>query len=128
VLGWINIAFAALNLALGLALAGMMGVARYSLERTSEAPASARATYRTWALPAAVLESYLIIPSLPALVAGVGLLRWRPWARILTLVLAVFQLPHFPAGTVLAVFAGWVLLNPEVAARFRQAAAAPAAT
>jgi len=45
--------------------------------------------------------------------AGVGLLQYRSWARVFTIVMAVFLLFHFPIGTIVAIYAFWVLFSPE---------------
>src|SRR5262245_9553998 len=62
IIGGLMIAMAALNLALGLTFAGLLGVAHYSLAHTPDAPESSRVFYRVWAIPWAVLAAYLIIP------------------------------------------------------------------
>ena len=51
--------------------------------------------------------------SLPGIVAGIGLTRFRPWARILTIVLSAIHLMNFPLGTALGVYGFWVLLSRE---------------
>jgi hypothetical protein len=53
------------------------------------------------------------IVTLPNLLAGWGLLRLKPWARILTLVLSFFNLPAFPIGTAIGVYGIWVLFQAE---------------
>jgi hypothetical protein len=45
--------------------------------------------------------------------AGVGLLQYRSWARVMAVVMAVFLLFHFPIGTVIGVYAFWVLFSKE---------------
>lgn len=47
------------------------------------------------------------------LVTGWGLLNRKPWARVLTFVVAVPSLPSFPLGTAFGVYAIWVMLQPE---------------
>ena len=64
------------------------------------------------------LAVFLSLLSAPGLVAGIGLLRFRPWARILGLVVAILDLIHFPFGTVLGVYGIWVLLSKETEALF----------
>jgi len=49
--------------------------------------------------------------SLPGLIAGVGLLQFRPWARVLTIILSVFDLVSVPIGTALGIYGLWVLLS-----------------
>ena len=60
-----------------------------------------------------VLVAYLVLTALPGLVAGVGLLKSQPWARVLGIVVAVFYLIHIPFGTVIGIYALWVLLSRE---------------
>jgi len=54
-----------------------------------------------------------LIVSLPDLIAGIGLLRYRPWARVLSIILCAISLLHVPFGTALGVYGLWVLLSPE---------------
>lgn len=49
---------------------------------------------------------------LPGLIAGFGLLGFRPWARILTIVLSAIELLNFPFGTILGAYGLWVLMTP----------------
>ena len=63
-----------------------------------------------------------LVLSLPGLIAGWGLLQYRPWARTLTLALSVFELFHVPFGTALGFYGFWVLLSPEGAAMFQRRA------
>jgi hypothetical protein len=62
---------------------------------------------------------FLALFAVPGLAAGYGLLKLRPWARMLTIVLAIFELIRFPFGTALGVYSLWVLLSSEGAAQFR---------
>jgi len=62
---------------------------------------------------------FIALLAIPSLFAGYGLLRFRPWARMLTIVLAVFELIRFPFGTILGVYSLWVLLSSEGAAQFQ---------
>jgi hypothetical protein len=45
--------------------------------------------------------------------AGFGLLQYRSWARTFAVIVAVFMLFHFPIGTIIAVYAFWVLFSDE---------------
>jgi hypothetical protein len=56
---------------------------------------------------------FVLLLSLPGMIAGFGLLKFRRWARILTIVLSALDLPGFPIGTALGVYGLWVLLQPE---------------
>ena len=66
------------------------------------------------------------IASLPNIIAGLGLLKYREWARILTLVLCFIHLPAFPLGTALGGYGIWVLFQAEVVDIFRRGSALPA--
>jgi hypothetical protein len=56
--------------------------------------------------------------SVPGLVAGIGLLTYQPWARILTIIISALELPAFPLHTALGVYGLWVLLSNEGSALF----------
>lgn len=60
----------------------------------------------------------LLILGVPSIVAGMGLLRHRNWARILMLVIAALTLLNFPFGTALGIYAFWVLMNDRTAPLF----------
>lgn len=62
---------------------------------------------------------FLVVVSLPGFIAGVGLLKRQPWARVLALVLGFLNLFNVPIGTALGVYAFWVLMNDECAELFR---------
>lgn len=61
---------------------------------------------------------FVAMLSLPGLVAGYGLVKRRPWARYLALVIAFFNLVNIPLGTMLGLYSFWVLLQSEAAAYF----------
>jgi|SRR5438876_5837400 len=61
---------------------------------------------------------FLIVLALPGIIAGIGLLKFRPWARILAIILGVIHLLSFPFGTALGVYTLYVLLNAEAPAMF----------
>jgi len=68
----------------------------------------------------AIFAVCLLMLGLPALIAGFGLLARKPWARPLTLVLAIFNLLAFPVGTALAIYQFWVLaMNEETVAAYK---------
>ena len=64
-----------------------------------------------------------LICSVPGIVAGIGLLNFRPWARILTIVLSALNLFNVPFGTAVGVYGLWTLLNSETEQLFRSAPA-----
>ena len=59
--------------------------------------------------------------SAPSIIAGVGLLHFKQWARILTIILSVIHLFSVPLGTALGIYGLWVLLQRETEPLFRRA-------
>ena len=69
-------------------------------------------------LPAAFgtfICSMIAVGAVPALIAGYGLLLRRSWARVWMLIAGVVNLPSFPLGTGVGVYAIWVFLQDETA-------------
>jgi hypothetical protein len=56
--------------------------------------------------------------SLPSLICGIGLIGFRPWARILGIILSVLHLFNVPFGTALGIYGLWALLSREGEALF----------
>jgi hypothetical protein len=72
------------------------------------------------------LGSLLILLGLPGLIAGYGLLTAKSWARILALVIGILNLVNVPIGTIIGVYACWVLLQQPTREYFEQHGAAAA--
>ena len=51
--------------------------------------------------------------------AGWGLLNYRPWARMLAMILGIIALIHVPLGTALGIYTLWVLLPSESEREYR---------
>ena len=73
---------------------------------------------RVTTIVAIVLGSLVVLLSVPGVVAGVGLLGFKPWARILAIILSVLNLPGFPIGTLVGIYSLWVLLDSETSLLF----------
>jgi hypothetical protein len=67
-----------------------------------------------------VASSIIILLSLPRLIAGIGLLKYRAWGRILTVVVSVLGLIDFPVGTGLGIYGLWVLMHRDTLPLFEQ--------
>ena len=61
---------------------------------------------------------FLLILSAPGVIGGIFLLKWRPWARILILILGFLNLLNIPFGTILGIYTIWVLLKNETTRLF----------
>lgn len=62
----------------------------------------------------------VLVISVPGLIAGLGLLTYQPWARILTIIISALELPGFPIHTALGIYGLWVLLSNEGTALFQR--------
>jgi len=60
-----------------------------------------------------VVSVILTVLSLPGLVVGIGLTKFRRWARIGGVVLSALNLLNFPFGIALGAYGLWVLLSKE---------------
>jgi hypothetical protein len=56
---------------------------------------------------------FFAVLAIPGIIAGIGLLKFQSWARILAIIIGCLELFHFPLGTALGVYTLWVLLNDE---------------
>ena len=68
---------------------------------------------------AKIAFGFIIILSLPGIIAGIGLLKRKEWARVLSLILGVIDLINFPLGTAIGIYTIWAMVQPEVIQQFR---------
>jgi hypothetical protein len=108
IIGALQIAFGALGLFIGMiAFVVLAGSGFISGDQDAAMIMSVIATFVV-ALFAAL--------SLPLIVAGVGLIKRKRWARMLTMILGVLNLLNFPFGTALGIYALWAMMQPEAEA------------
>ena len=60
-----------------------------------------------------VFMTIILIATLPGFIAGIGLLKSKPWGRALAIIMAIIFLVAVPVGTIIGIYALWVLLNDE---------------
>ncbi len=65
------------------------------------------------------ITGLILICSIPEIIAGIGLLKFRPWARILGLILAALSLVEFPIGTAFGVYVLWALIHDDTVQLFK---------
>ena len=77
-------------------------------------------------LPAmlSLVGGFLLLSAFVGFAAGWGLLERRPWARILTLILAFVALLDPPFGTALGIYTLWVLLPSQAEEEYTRMARA----
>jgi len=62
---------------------------------------------------ASALAIFLLVISAPGIICGFGLLKHRPWARVLALIIGIINLINIPFGTALGIYTLWVLMHEE---------------
>lgn len=121
VLAWLNIAMGGFGLLLALLVylvaGGIHGVLAW-------AGAASVLPEFIIEIIATVAIGVLLILSLPLMIGGWGLLNFRPWARIVMLIISVLNLLNAPFGLVVGIYGLWVLLKPETEGLFREQAQA----
>jgi len=68
---------------------------------------------------ATAIAGFFTIISIPGIIGGIYLLKWKPWARILVLILGCLNLIDIPFGTILGIYTIWVLMKDETAQLFQ---------
>jgi len=114
VIGWLYIIMSALNLLGAACLSTLIfGGGLISQDQTAVAVTG---------IVAVVCGGMLVLLAIPGLIVGVGLLKFKEWARILGIVLSVINLLNFPLGTALGIYALIILLNDETTPLFQEPA------
>jgi hypothetical protein len=71
-------------------------------------------------LPFSIGSVCFFLPGVIAyLLAGWGLLNYKNWARILAIIVAIFNLILFPIGTAIGIYTLVIMFNKETEALFR---------
>lgn len=124
VLAILHIVFGSIGVLIGLGLLLLFGGIAGIVNASGE-PDAATAIPILGILGGA-LFLLLFLLSIPGIVAGIGLLQYREWARILTIVLSALELMNVPFGTALGVYGLWVLLQNETMQLFKNPPVRPA--
>ena len=112
ILGVLHIIYAGLVVLAGVvALVVMGGIA--GIISTSDTSPDSQVAPPILAIIGIGVFVLLLILSLPGIIGGFGLLQFKPWARILVIVLSALELISIPFGTALGIYGLWVLLNGE---------------
>jgi len=72
-------------------------------------------------LTGVLLAVAMLLMALPSILCGWGLLRFRPWARILGIILSAISLVRFPLFTLFGIYGLWVLFKKDTEALFGSA-------
>jgi hypothetical protein len=61
---------------------------------------------------------FLLVLSVPQLIGGIFLLRYRPWARYVVMIVGALGLLSIPIGTAVGLYTLWALMQEETAQLF----------
>jgi hypothetical protein len=118
VLGTLHIVFGVLGVLIGLGLFALMGGIAGLVQMDGD-PDAAVAVPILGGVGMVMLVIALVL-SVPSIIGGVYLLHYKPWARILVIVLSILELLNVPFGTVLGIYGLWVLFTADGARLFEE--------
>lgn len=113
IIAYINIAFGALVLLVGIGVCVFLIIMSGVIKRQGDLEAS-----RILPIFGSGLLVFFIIMSVPDIIGGIGLLKRKSWSRILVVILSVLDLAAIPVGTAIGIYSLWVLMNKETAKLF----------
>jgi hypothetical protein len=113
----LQIVYASIGLFIALAILLIFGGIA-AIVRVSAEPHDSIVAVPILSIIGTVSASFIAVLSLPRLIAGIGLLQYRNWARILTIVVSVLGIADVPFGTALGAYGLWVLLQRETSGLF----------
>jgi hypothetical protein len=117
ILGILHIVFGALGVFAAIVILMIFGGLSAFVGLSDHTPEGFPAVPILGAIGAFVFVLILVL-SLPGLIIGIGLVQFRPWARMAGIILSALDLLSVPLGTALGVYGFWVLLNRETEQMF----------
>jgi hypothetical protein len=120
VLGALQIAFGAMGLLFAVLMVFVFGGADGIVSASAPHPDASLAV-PIIGLTGMALVGFITVTSLPSLLVGIGLLNFRPWARIAGIVLSIVVLVMVPFGTIIGVYGLWVLFSRDTERLFAPA-------
>ena len=119
ILGIPYIAFGALGMVTAIFVLVLLGGAAGIVGMLAQQEPEAAVAAPILGVVAVGVFGLIALLSIPGLAVGIGLVKFKEWARILGLVLSVLNLLNVPFGTILGGYGLWVLLNKETEPLFR---------
>ena len=97
-----------------LTLSGVAGIVGAAAD-----PEDAAIAIPVLGIAGTALAAFLGLFALPSLITGYGLLNFKPWARIVGIVLSAISLINIPFGTIIGIYGLWVLLSKDTEQLFQ---------
>ena len=116
VLGALFICFGAIYVLLAFGSSVILGMLATFIGAQGGDDAAVSATVLGFAGAAAFI--FWLCLGIPGIITGIGLLKFKRWARIVGIVLSAIRLISFPFGTILGIYGLWVLFNKDTEALF----------
>jgi len=113
ILGVLNIVWGAMGALGGLIVLLVFGSAFGIVGTAIHHDADAAIALPIIGLVGGAIAFFLLLLSVPSIVAGIGLLNFKAWSRTLAIVVSAFHLLSIPIGTALGIYGLWVLFSQE---------------
>lgn len=112
-LGILNIVWGGMSALAGLLILVVSGGAYGIVEALSRQESATAMALPLIAILGCAISTLVLLLSVPSIIAGIGLLHHRSWARVLTIIMSALHLFNFPLGTALGVYGFWVLFSQK---------------
>ena len=113
ILGVLNIVWGAMGALGGLIVLLVFGSAFGIVGTAIHHDADAAIALPIIGLVGGAIAFFLLLLSVPSIVAGIGLLNFKPWSGTLAIVVSAFHLLSIPFGTALGIYGLWVLFSQD---------------
>jgi hypothetical protein len=112
-LGVLNIVYGSLGALCGVIILIIFGGAYGVVQIVAQRQSDAAIALPIIAIIGGAIAIFLLLLSAPSIIAGIGLLQFKSWARTLTIVISALHLLNIPFGTALGIYGLWVLCSQE---------------
>ena len=113
ILGVLNIVWGAFGALCGLIILMIFGGLYGYMREVAYRRAETSIALPIVAIVGGAVSLFLLFVSTPSVIAGIALLYFKPWGRMLAIVVSALHLVNIPLGTALGIYGLWVLFSPE---------------
>ena len=113
ILGVLNIVWGAMGALAGLIVLLVFGGAYGVVGLVTRQQPETAVALPFIAMIGGAISLFLLVISAPSIIAGIGLYCFKPWARLLAIIVSVLHLLNVPLGTALGIYGLWVLFSND---------------